>query len=116
MRPRGRVLSRRVGKAPRTATKLCGSEGEYVDGNPGEFRARTPSLRHLAAAVSEAKRPKIAQRSRRPATAPASPAQPYEEGNDMADKLADYAQKGGAQNEQDIAMIMDGLRATDGED
>ena len=38
------------------------------------------------------------------------------QGNDMADKLADYAQKGGAQNEQDIAMIMDGLRATDGED
>eukprot|EP01046_Picozoa_sp_COSAG06_P032145 COSAG06_NODE_3190_length_5707_cov_57.591655_6_plen_207_part_00 len=35
-----------------------------------------------------------------------------EEGNDMADKLAD-AQKGGAQNEQDIAMIMDGLKATD---
>eukprot|EP01046_Picozoa_sp_COSAG06_P019713 COSAG06_NODE_1415_length_9535_cov_6.094955_11_plen_46_part_00 len=24
----------------------------------------------------------------------------------MADKLADYAQEGGAQNEQDIAMIM----------
>ena len=39
-----------------------------------------------------------------------------EEGNDMADKLANYAQKGGAQNEQDIAMIMDGLRAMDGED
>ena len=36
-----------------------------------------------------------------------------EEGNDVADKLAGYAQRGGAQNEQDIAMIMDGLRATD---
>ncbi len=36
-----------------------------------------------------------------------------EEGNDMADKLADYAQKGGAQNEQDIAMMMAGLQATD---
>eukprot|EP01046_Picozoa_sp_COSAG06_P043625 COSAG06_NODE_5745_length_3295_cov_2.365770_4_plen_127_part_01 len=31
-----------------------------------------------------------------------------EEGNDMADKLAGYAQKGGAKNEHDdIAMIMD---------
>jgi hypothetical protein len=30
----------------------------------------------------------------------------------MADKLADYAQEGGAQNEQDIAMIMTGLQAT----
>ena len=29
----------------------------------------------------------------------------------MADKLADYAQKGGAQNEQDIAMMMAGLQA-----
>jgi ribonuclease HI len=36
-----------------------------------------------------------------------------EEGNDMADKLANYAQKGGAQNEQDIAMMMAGLQATD---
>ena len=36
-----------------------------------------------------------------------------EEGNDMADKLANYGQKGGAQNEQDIAMIMTGLQATD---
>ena len=36
-----------------------------------------------------------------------------EGGNDVADKLAGYAQRGGAQNEQDIAMIMDGLRATD---
>ena len=35
-----------------------------------------------------------------------------EEGDDMADKLAGYAQQGGARNEQDIAMIMDGLRAT----
>ena len=34
-----------------------------------------------------------------------------EEGNDMADKLADYAQKGGAQNEQDIAMMMARLQA-----
>ena len=36
-----------------------------------------------------------------------------EEGNDMVDKLAGYAQKGGAKNEQDIAMVMDGLRAAD---
>ena len=35
-----------------------------------------------------------------------------EEGDDMADKLADYAQQGGAQNGQDIAMIMTGLHAT----
>ena len=38
---------------------------------------------------------------------------PNEEGNEMADKLAGYAQRGGARNEQDIAMIMDGLRAAD---
>ena len=35
----------------------------------------------------------------------------HEEGNDVADKFAGYAQKGQAKNEQDIAMLMDALRA-----
>eukprot|EP01046_Picozoa_sp_COSAG06_P049918 COSAG06_NODE_7784_length_2377_cov_17.482880_3_plen_157_part_00 len=42
-----------------------------------------------------------------------APMKEHEEGNDMVDKLVDYAQKGGAQNEQDIAMMMAGLQATD---
>eukprot|EP01043_Picozoa_sp_COSAG02_P002940 COSAG02_NODE_69_length_42323_cov_23.507850_27_plen_139_part_00 len=33
-----------------------------------------------------------------------------EEGNDAADKLAGYAQNGGAKNAQDVAMMMDLLR------
>ena len=33
-----------------------------------------------------------------------------EEGNDVADKLAGYAQNGGAKNVQDVAMMMDLLR------
>ena len=37
----------------------------------------------------------------------------HEEGNDAADALAGYAQKGGAMNEQDIDQVMDGLRADD---
>ena len=37
----------------------------------------------------------------------------HEEGNDVADTLAGYAQKGGAMNEQDIDQVMDGLRADD---
>ena len=34
-----------------------------------------------------------------------------EEGNDHADKLAGYAQNGGAKNVQDIAMMMDILKS-----
>ena len=37
----------------------------------------------------------------------------HEEGNDAADKLVGYAQAGQTRNEQDIARIMDALRATD---
>ena len=37
----------------------------------------------------------------------------HEEGNEVADTLAGYAQKGGAMNEQDIDQVMDGLRADD---
>ena len=37
----------------------------------------------------------------------------HEEGNDAADRLAGYAQAGQTKNEQDIARIMDALRATD---
>ena len=37
----------------------------------------------------------------------------HEEGNDAADKLAGYAQKGGAMNEQDIDQVMNGLRPDD---
>jgi hypothetical protein len=37
----------------------------------------------------------------------------HAEGNDVADTLAGYAQKGGAMNEQDIDQVMDGLRADD---
>ena len=33
-----------------------------------------------------------------------------EEGNEAADTLAGYAQKGGAKNVQDVAMMMDLLR------
>ena len=36
-----------------------------------------------------------------------------EEGNEVADTLAGYAQKGGAMNEQDIDQVMDGLRVDD---
>ena len=36
-----------------------------------------------------------------------------EEGNDAADKLAGYAQNGGAKNVQDVAMMM-GLLRSDG--
>ena len=37
----------------------------------------------------------------------------HEEGNDVADKLAGYAQKGGAMNEQDIDQVMNGLQPDD---
>ena len=37
----------------------------------------------------------------------------HEEGNDAAYRLAGYAQAGRTKNEQDIARIMDALRATD---
>eukprot|EP01043_Picozoa_sp_COSAG02_P025410 COSAG02_NODE_1426_length_12664_cov_6.226980_11_plen_173_part_00 len=37
----------------------------------------------------------------------------HEAGNDVADKLAGYAQRGGAMNEQDIDQVMNGLRAVD---
>ena len=37
----------------------------------------------------------------------------HEEGNDAAYRFAGYAQKGQAKNEQDIAMLMDTLRADD---
>ena len=37
----------------------------------------------------------------------------HEEGNDVADRLAGYAQAGQAKNEQDIARIMDALRTAD---